>query len=159
MVMRTLLLLGTLLLAATPSAAQSQARGRATIRIGEIMSLQVRPGGGLAVLSSDGKHRELEDALSLEVFSNRDWQLFVVAEGDARRVAALDGVATPERAVWVRIDGASDGAGYARAERWPIAVAAGARGRSFLAVDYRWLDGPGRELEPGTVLHFTLAPR
>ena len=156
---RTLLLIAALLLTASPSAGQSQARGRATIQIGEIMSLEVRPGGGLAILSADGVYRELDEAVSLEVFSNRDWQLFVVGEGGGQRVASLDAVGTPEPAVWVRVDGAADGSGYTRAERWPVLVASGAHGRSRLEVDYRWLDGPGRELEPGAVLHFTLSPR
>lgn len=157
---RQILLFSVLLLSASPLAAQSRAKGRATITIGEIMSLQVRPNGGLAILDADGVHRELDDAVSLEVFSNREWQLLVVAEGDGHAEGPSAADAAVGDAVWLRVGESQAGADeYRRAEDFPVVVASGSRGRSVLAVDYRWVDGPGRELDPGAVLHFTLSPR
>ena len=147
---------------AGPLSAQSTAKGRATIQIGEVMSLEVKQGGGVAVLAADGAHRELPEAVELEVLANRPWQLFVVAEGTGQSAGAA-GAAAAESAIWWRADSRSVDAavepGYRRAEPHPVLVTAGAGGRAVIDVDYRWRDGPGRELVPGTVLHFTLAPR
>lgn len=152
---RQILCVWLLVLLAAPAAAQDRAGGRAVLEIGEIMSLQVQPGGGLAVLDADGVHREIEDAVRLKIFANRPWQLFVVAEPERGEGPA----GAEEDVVWWRADvGQADGA-YRRAQPWPILVTGGQRGRAVVDVAYRWVDAPGRELEPGTVLHFTLSAR
>lgn len=156
--MRRVLLATALLFAALPVEGQTSARARASITIGEVMSLQVRPAGGVAVLAADGVYRELEGAVTLSVLSNRPWQLSVVAEETGARVAGAGHAGRPARALWWRVDGGSAEA-FTPAEGWPVEVMSGGAGRTELTLDYRWFDGPGLEAQPGTVLHFALSAR
>lgn len=156
-----LMVIAGLLLAAVPVTGQSSAQGRATIEIGEVLALQVLPGGGGEPIAVDGAYRELENAVELRILANRDWELYVVMDGPDGRVAWAEGVGVAEPTVWWRAgsDEADTSGSYVRAERSPVLVASGTRGRTEIDVDYRWLDGLGRESEPGAELHFTLSAR
>lgn len=146
---------------ATPAVGQSTARGQATLEVGEVLVLEVVPGDGVALPSGDGAYRELQGAVTLRVLANQPWQLFVILNAPDGRVAAVGGAGPVERAVWWRRNSGPEApeGEFRRAERSPVLVSSGAGGLSRIELDYRWLDDTGRELEPGTTLHFMLAAR
>jgi hypothetical protein len=153
--MKKLILAAALFLITAPVAAQESVQARATIRVGEVMTLEVRPGAGTP--TTDGTYRELKDAVDLRILANRRWQLHVMLEGPQGRVASGEAVGVAEPSLWWRVARDQANASYVRAERSPILIASGAGGRTEIDVDYRWLDGPGREIEPGATLHFMLS--
>lgn len=142
-----------LLLAVSPAAGQRTAAGQATLHVGEVLTLRVEPGGGVAALTADGTHRDLPGAVRLQVIANRSWQLSAVAAG---------GGEDADRPVWYRvgeISGPAEGdVAYREAGPTPAVVTRGEAGRSVMEVDYRWLEEAGESAEADVVLHFTLSP-
>ena len=147
-----------LVIAPAPAESQAAARARATVTIGEVLSLRVQPGGGTAVLSADGVYRQLDGAVRLQVLANRPWDLHAVSGASGSRLTSLDGAGEAVSGLWWRTE-EGEGDAFVRAEEWPVLVTSGSAGRTEIEVDYRWFDGSGRELQPGTTLHFTLSPR
>lgn len=79
---------------AAPGAAQTSASGRATLVVGELLTLRVLEGSGSEVESVGQAVGSSGEAVMVEVVANRRWQLNVVLEAADGRSSTAAPLAT-----------------------------------------------------------------